>query len=62
MEEVSNLMGSHDGGEDGVLGPTQQQLLRPDKAKEPATCTRDWSDGSDLFSQGISSLDQDLVL
>ena len=42
MEEATNLMGSHDGGEDGVLGPTQQQLLRPDKAKEPATCTRDY--------------------
>ena len=42
LEEVSNLMGSHDGGEDGVLGPTQQQLLRPDKAKEPTTCTQDY--------------------
>ena len=42
MEEVTNLMGSHDGGEDGVLGPTQQQLLRPDKPKEAATCIRDY--------------------
>ena len=31
-----NLVGSHDGGEDGVLGPAQQQLLRPDKTKETA--------------------------
>ena len=37
-----NLVGSHDGGEDGVLGPTQQQLLRLDKPKEAATCIRDY--------------------
>ena len=33
----TNLMGSHDWGKDRVLGPTQQQLLRPDKTKEAAS-------------------------
>ena len=38
-KKVTNLMGSHDGGEDRVLGPAQQQLLGPDKPKQAATCT-----------------------
>ena len=59
-KKVTNLMGSHDGGEDGVLSPAQQQLLGPDKPKQAATCThmriedrQNYWDSSDLYHQNI---------